>query len=83
MLATNIIIFEDENGLGVSVGSEKVYITADIGDRLGYDFKKLKHKVRCLEAENARLSLKVAEINTEGKLNELKLSLIESVLAED
>jgi len=78
----NIIIFSDDNGVGVQVGEEKQYITDDlkqaiIGDSLD--------EVRALQATNQTLTNRLASIKMEiADLREIEIryNIINSICAD-
>jgi len=77
----NIIIFSDDNGVGVQVGEEKQYITDDlkqaiIGDSLD--------EVRALRATNQTLRDRLASIKSQVeclKEMEIRYNIINSICA--
>ncbi len=78
----NIIIFSDDNGVGVQVGEEKQYITDDlkqaiIGDSLD--------EVRALRATNQTLRDRLASIGSQVEdLREIEIryNIINSICAD-
>jgi len=77
----NFIVFKDDDGVGVKAGDQKQYITGEILEAMESDYEELASKVKCLESENAKLSLMLADIIADDKGKDLKLSLIEAILS--
>lgn len=78
----NPIIFEDENGIGVSVGDEKDYITDDIADKLGYEFSSVNQQLTNAKLTIAELNQKMEPLRSKLAIAEAKLDMIEGLFRE-
>ena len=78
----NIIIFSDDNGVGVQVGEEKQYITDDLKQAIVRDSLD---EVRALRATNQTLRDRLANTKSEiADLREMEIryNIINSICAD-
>lgn len=82
-MSLNPVIFEDADGMGVQVGEEKVYLTEEISEQLGYSFNRMEAEISKFHTQVEQLKYKLLLAESELEKIKYKHSILCKILEDD